>query len=94
MTGGAGCGGRWRAVAVLLEPCTVEAARVAGVLERGLSAESVRVYGSGGHLVVVTTMRAGSASDAARRLHQRLHALVPTSTTVADVWSGHEPLAA
>ena len=84
----------WRAVAVLDAHDAATGRAVTAVLRVALEAYAVRVYVSGGSLVVVTTVPAPSPDDGVARLTAALADVLPPSVRVDDVWSGRAPLAA
>jgi len=83
----------WRAVAVLVADDTAEARVATAALRDALAPYSVRIYASGPHLVVVSSVPAESAADGLARLTAVVADVVPPAVVVADAWAGGTPLA-
>lgn len=84
----------WRVVGVLEGATPAVADEIGRVVRASMVDLGVRVYASGRHVVVVTSIPSASGADAQDVFDLRFARLaprLPSSTVVADVWHGRRP---
>lgn len=85
--------GRWRVVGVLDATSAQHADSTTDAVRAAMADLGVRVYASGRHLVVVTSVPGADGKVAQAAFERRLGRLVGAPVVVADVWHGRRPLA-